>query len=144
MKKHNLEFSKALIFVCGAIFIGTLLFCLTRDYTTIIDTAFYVSAITISGSVFLTSVVNYLKKAQAENAYKIQNRMYENVMKVRLSYNEEMLKLRQKYNVPQEEIGEIEMESPIDDMSDTALSNMQNAIENSISDAISPTEQQIL
>lgn len=142
-KNNKMEYSKKLLIACGIIFIATLAFCITRDFSSILDATVYGSAITITGGIFGTATVWYMKKSQAEHVAGMQSYMYGDVMNVRYEYNEKMLKLQHQYNVQDYEISNIEMESPIDDMSENALNNMQSTLDNEFNEATSSIESQV-
>lgn len=139
MKKNKLKYpnmSKLLIALSQLVFISFTIigfigtFKSTSDSIT--DTTVFVTAITISGCAFTLANKHYYKKAQAENLVKIQATTYKQIMDIRLNYNEKMLQLKQKYNVSNEEIQEIESESPIDDISEETLNGINGTIANEL------------
>lgn len=126
MKK--IEYSKILATVSMLLFVCTLIYgyvvmtnLIIHETATLFDLTFFVSAITITGGVFMTTAKHYYSKSGLQNTTHIRNGVYEQILKVRLQFIEENLKLQQKYNVSQDEINEIEMESPFVDISESFL-----------------------
>lgn len=138
----KVRYSKKLVVFTSALFLGTLIFCLTRDYTSFVDVSIYASALTITGGIMGTSVLWYMKKTQAEHITSTQSDMYENVMRMRLEYNKEMMKLKKQYKTEDFEIEQIEMESPMDDFSESVMSNMEANISQHMHEATSSIEME--
>ena len=145
MKKEDnkkVRYSKKVVIFTSALFLGTLIFCLTRDYTSFVDVSIYASALTITGGIMGTSVLWYMKKTQAEHVTSTQSLMYENVMKMRLEYNKQMMELKKQYKMEDFEVEQIEMESPMDDFSESVLSNMEANISQHMNEATTSIEMQ--
>ena len=145
MKKEDnkkVRYSKKVVIFTSALFLGTLIFCLTRDYTSFVDVSIYASALTITGGIMGTSVLWYMKKTQAEHVTSTQSLMYENVMKMRLEYNKQMMELKKKYKMEDFEVEQIEMESPMDDFSESVMSNMEANISQHMNEATTSIEMQ--
>lgn len=145
MKNENnkkVRYSKKLVVFTSALFLGTLIFCLTRDYTSFVDVTIYASALTITGGIMGTSVLWYMKKTQAEHITSTQSDMYENVMRMRLEYNKEMMKLKKQYKMEDIEVEQIEMESPMDDFSESVMSNMEANVSQHMNEAITSIDMQ--
>lgn len=70
--KKWFQCSKVLCYVSGVVFIATLSRCLSADLAALYDTAVYVTAISVTGAVFGSTLVWYAKKAQAENVSRIR------------------------------------------------------------------------
>lgn len=129
MKLFNkIEYSKILatvsllLFVCTLIYgYITMTYLILNNNTTLFDLAFFGTAITITGSVFMTTTKHYYSKAGLQNTCHIRNNSYGQIMNVRLQYIEEVLKLKEKYNVTDNEIDEIENDSPFVELSDSFL-----------------------
>ena len=134
MKEPRIQFSKLLTLGSLLLFIWALLKGFTTDFSAILDTTVYVTAITISGGIFGMCVKSYMSKAKAENIYKVQRTMYEDIMKVKLQYNEEMMKLNRQYNMTQDDIDMIDSVSPINNGVDDVLSDMKESINNHLYD----------
>lgn len=141
-KERKVQYSKLLPIITGIIFIFCLIVGFMTDFSTIVDVSFYVTAITVSGSTFGTTIVFYTKKAQTENNVKLKTEMYRVASKERLKYNEQMMKLKKKYSISDEEISEIELESPMDEFESAALSSIDDIIGEAEADANTPIELQ--
>ena len=127
--KKKFEYSKILATASLLLFLCTLLYGYTvmtylilSESASLYDLAFFVTAITITGGVYMTTAKHYYSKSGLQNTAHIRNNVYEQIMKVRLQFIEENLKLQQKYNVSEMEISEIEMNSPFVEISDSFLS----------------------
>ena len=126
--KKKIEYSKILATFSMLLFLCTLIYgyvvmthLIMNESATIFDLTFFVSAITITGGVFMTTAKHYYSKSGLQNTTYIRNGVYEQILKVRLQFIEENLKLQKKYNVSQDEINEIEMESPFVEISESFL-----------------------
>lgn len=131
MKKNNrrFEYSKILamasllLFLCSLIYGYVIMtYLILSDTATLFDLAFFGTAITITGGVFMTTTKHYYSKSGLQNTCHIRNGVYKQIMKVRLNYIEEVLKLQKKYNVTEMEIDEIETTSPFLQISESFLS----------------------
>ena len=127
MKKT--EYSKILATASMLLFICTLLYgyvvmtyLILSESASLYDLAFFVTAITITGGVYMTTAKHYYSKSGLQNTCHIRNGVYEQIMKVRLQYVEEVLKLQEKYNITEMEVSEIEADSPFVEISDSFLS----------------------
>ena len=114
--KKKIEYSKILATASLLLFLCTLLYgyvimtyLILSESASLYDLAFFVTAITITGGVYMTTAKHYYSKSGLQNTAHIRNGVYEQIMKVRLQFIEENLKLQQKYNVSEMEISEIEM-----------------------------------
>lgn len=96
--------------------------------------------ITASGSITLTCIVWYLKKAQAENIAKIQIQYFKDTTDIRVRYHERMIRLHQKYGIDSEEIDDSELSEICDD----AYSEGKNLLNDMSTDAKSMTEPEHL
>ena len=100
-----------------------------------IDVSFYVTAITISGSVLLTTIVWYLKKSQSENNVKLKIELYKIASRERVKYNAKMMLLKKNLKVSDEDIMEIENGSPMEGFENEALSAISEVISAAENDA---------
>lgn len=125
MADKKIQYSKLLPILSLAVLCWCLYEGYKTDFTQIMDVSFYISSITIVGSLTITSWVWYLKKAQAENIYKIKLGLYREVADVRVTYNKEMANIV---------VGD---EAPLDSLEDDAL----NELTRSVDDAMSETER---
>lgn len=127
--KKKIEYSKIistaslLLFLCTLIYGNAIMtYLILNSIATLFDLTFFITAITITGAVFMTTAKHYYSKSGLQNTCHIRNGVYKQIMKVRLQYIEEVLKLQEKYDVSEEEISEIEMNSPFVELSDSFLS----------------------
>ena len=127
--KKKIEYSKILatasllLFICTLVYgYAVMTYLIVNNTATLFDLAFFGTAITITGGVFMTTAKHYYSKSGLQNTCHIRNGVYEQIMKVRLQYMEEVLKLREKYNVTEMEIDEVELNSPFVEISDSFLS----------------------
>lgn len=119
-----MQYSKVLPIVTGIIFLACLgLPIYFRD----IDTSIFISAIGISGGIFGSSIIFYLKKAQVENTYKIKISLYEKAAEVRLKYNKEMASINN-------------MQDDMQDIMEDALSDAKQTVDSAMDEAASPIE----
>ena len=140
--KKKIQYSKLLPIITVVIFVVCLYKGYTADFSTMLDVSFYVTAITLSGGVFGTCLVGDLKKSQAENAVKLKTELYRVASDERYKYNEKMVILKSKYMLSDEELAEIESDSPMADFETNALSDVENFINDTQADADSSIELQ--
>lgn len=130
LEKHDkkVTYSKGIPMVTGILFIVTLIVCvvLSNFNKNIFDTTVMVTAISVTGAIFGSSLIWYFKKAGSENQYKLRMSMYEDVVNQRLYFTEEMLKLRIKYCASEEDIAMIDAEGEIDDLMEETFQNINN------------------
>lgn len=139
-KEKKLQYSKLLPVISIAIFIACLYKGYTADFSTMIDASFYVTAISLSGGIVGTVFIWYMKKAQSENVVKLKTELYRVASQERLNYNEQMILLKSKYMLSDEELMEIESDSPMDDFESNALSDIESYVNEIQSDADSSVE----
>lgn len=143
-KCTKFQYSKLIVIISLAIFIWCLYKGFNMDFATVVDTTFYVAAITTSGTISATAIVWYLKKSQTENSYKLKSNFYKIASQERINYNKEMLELQKKYNVTQDDINEIEGVSYMDELEQEALDDVKNSLDSSINESTSTVEIQQL
>lgn len=80
----------------GVVFISTLVRCLSADLSALYDTAVYVTAISVTGAVFGSTLVWYAKKAQAENVSRIKIEHVKETAKVEWDLWQKKAKLQKK------------------------------------------------
>lgn len=142
--KKKFQYSKILPVITFVLFCGCVYKCFTVDITSTYDLSMYVAIITSSGTLCLTAVVWYLKNSQAEKVARIKSETYKVISEERYKYNERMLELKQKYKYTEEEICEIENNSPLDELEQEAMSSLNTSIDNAMEEAVSPIEPQNL
>ena len=141
-KEKKLQYSKLLPIVTCIIFVFCLYKGFTADFSTVLDASFFVTAITLSGGIFGSAIVWYMKKSQSENTVKLKTELYKVASQERLHYNEQMIILKNKYMLSDEEMMEIENDSPMDDFETNALSDIEATINDAQSEADASVELQ--
>ena len=144
MKYKKFQYSKILPLTTFALFCGCVIKCFSVDISTAYDLSVYATIITTSGALCLTSVVWYLKNSQAEKVARIKSETYKVISEERFKYNEKMLELKQKYEYKEEDIWNIENDSPLDELEQDALNSLNSSIDNAMEEATSPIEAQNL
>lgn len=134
-KNPKIQYSKILPIVSLVLFCAVLIKVMNVDYTNYFDTAVYVSAITVSGGIFGMIVKSYNAKSKAENVSKIQLEAYHDTMKTRLWYNEQMVLIKKQYGLTDDDISEIEADSPIDDISEEQVIDIKQTLDNFVADS---------
>lgn len=134
-KNPKFQYSKVLPIISLVLFCAVLIKVMNVDYTNYFDTAVYVSAITVSGGIFGMIVKSYNAKSKAENVSKIQLGVYHDTMKTRLWYNEQMVLIKKQYGLTDDDISEIEADSPIDDISEEQVIDMKQTLDNFVADS---------
>lgn len=97
--KKWFQCSKVLCYVSGVVFITTLVRCLSVDLNALYDTAVYVTAISVTGAVFGSTLVWYAKKAQAENVSKIKIEHVKETAKVEWDLWQKKAKLQKRLDL---------------------------------------------
>lgn len=136
------QFSKIIIIIMLIIFIYTLYQAVNFQFNTnsYVDTAVFCTALTVTGGILGTNIIQYYKKASTENLPKIQTSLYEDTMKIRLDYNRQMMELQQKYNMSDDDIMNIENLSQMDEISDNVLNTAISELDMRSSDAHTDVE----
>lgn len=144
MKNMNKKFqySKILPLITFVLFCGCVIKCFSIDISSIYDLSVYTAIITSSGALCLTAIVWYLKNSQAEKVARIKSETYKIISEERYNYNEKMLALKAKYQYTEEDILEIENDSPLDELEQDALDSMNASIDNAMEEAVSSIEVQ--
>lgn len=144
MYNKKFQYSKILPLLTIILFCGCVVRCFLIDISNAYDLTMHTAIVTSSGALCLTSVVWYLKNSQAEKVAKIQADTYRIISEERYKYNEKMLTLKRKYEYTEEDISEVEDDSPLDELEDDALDNLNSFIDSAMEEAISSIEAQIL
>lgn len=140
--KFTNEYSKKIPIVTGIIFFFCLAMSFVSPMNTVVDASIGVAAITVSGSIFGTSLVWVLKKFAMENAFILKLEIFKQSSKERLKYNEAMIKLMKKYHMTREDIEDIEEGSFMDEMNEESLDSLQETVNSSIETATEEIELQ--
>ena len=145
MKKNKkIQYSKIVTLLTFILFCGCIVKCFSMDISTAYDLTLYVAIITTSGTLCLTSVVWYLKNSQAEKVARIKANTYKIISKERFEYNKKMLRLQSMYKCTNEDVWDIENNSPLDELEDDALNSMNASVDASMEEAVSSIEAQML
>lgn len=127
-----MQYSKALPIVTCLIFIACLTFGFISQKNNVMDTTFSVTAVTVSGGIFGTTVLWYMKKAQSENNIKLRGFAYEKETQERIKYLEKELELKSKY-------GEIEID---ENFTQEALDKMNYEADSAINESMTTIEME--
>jgi hypothetical protein len=141
-KEKKFQYSKLLPIITGIIFIGCLYHVFSVNLENYVDLTVMATCVTVSGGIFGSTILGYVKKAQSENNVKLKIELYKTASRERLKYNEQMMILKKKYEFSDEQIMELENESPMDDYELEALSSIQSIVNMAESEAESPVEMQ--
>lgn len=145
MKKSNkIQYSKIITLLTFVLFCGCVIRCFSIDISNIYDLSLYATIVTTSGALCLTSVVWYLKNSQAEKVARIKAATYKIISKERFEYNKKMLELRAMYKHTEEDVFDIENNSPLDELMEDALNSMNCSIDSAMEEAVSSIEVQTL
>lgn len=140
--KNKFQFSKLIVIIACIIFLVCLYKGFTADFSTMIDTGFYVTAITISGGMLSTTIIWYLKKSQSENNVKLKIELYKTASRERIKYNAKMMILKKNLSLSDEDVMEIENDSPMGNFETEALADISEVISTIENDADSLVEMQ--
>ena len=144
MNKKKIQYSKIITLLTFILFLGCIIRCFLVDISSAYDLSLYIAIITSSGTVCLTTCVWYLKNSQAEKVAKIKADTYRIISEERFKYNKKMLELKSKYKYTEEEVFEIENDSPLDELEQDALDSMNSSIDSAMEEATSSIEAQSL
>ena len=141
-EKKKMQYSKLLPIFTGIIFVCCLLRAFTVDFSNYVDLTVYATSITVSGGIFGSTVIWYMKKAQVENNVKLKIELYKVAFQEQLKYKEQMLIIKNKYMLSEEEFMDMENDSPIMNLDGTIFSSIEETIDVSQNDAESAIEIQ--
>ena len=142
MNQKKIQYSKFLPAMTFILFCICILRCFSLDISNAYDLSVCATIITSSGALCLTSIVWYLKNSQAEKVARIKADTYRIISEERLKYNEKMLELKSKYKYTDEEIWDIENNSPMDELEQSALDSMNSSIDMAMDEATTSIEAQ--
>lgn len=140
MRKKKFQYSKLLPFFTFILFCICIYKVFSTDLSNVYDVSIYATVITCSGSLCLTSIVWYLKNSQAEKVANIKADTYRIASEERYKYNKAMLELKDKYKYTDEELNDIEYDSPMDEFENDALVSLENSVDSAMEDASSSIE----
>lgn len=144
MKKNKIQYSKIITLLTFILFCWCIAKCFFVDISTAYDLSLYAAIITSSGAICLTSIVWYLKNSQAEKVARIKANTYRIISQERFEYNKKMLELKFMYNYTDEEIFEIENDSPLDELEQDALNSLNSSVDCAMDEATASIEVQTL
>lgn len=144
MNRKKIQYSKIITLLTFILFCGCIIRCFTIDISSVYDLSLYVAIVTSSGTVCLTTGVWYMKNSQAEKVANIKADTYRIISEERYKYNKRMLELKSKYRYTDEEIFEIENDSPLDELEQDALDSMNSSIDSAMEEAVSSIEAHTL
>ena len=141
---NGIQYSKKITLLTFLLFCGCVIKCFSVDISNNYDLSIYIAIVTSSGTLCLTTIVWYLKNSQAEKVAKIKARTYKVISEERFKYNKKMLELKSKYKYTEEDILDIENDSPLDELEEDALNSMNNSIDNYMDEAVESIEIQTM
>lgn len=128
-KNKSVETSKRILYISDIQFICVIICSIFMSVRNL-PTDIFMYLIPTSGTICATTNVWYFKKAQLENSVKIQLGMIENLMKLKIKYKE--------YDNHNEDM------YFINDIEDKAVNKLIDRIDESIDEALTPTDIQSL
>lgn len=135
-EKKHVEYSKILATASLIIFLITLLsslvfmgYLMLCTDVSLIDTAIFVTSISVTGSIYALTSKHYYNKSMMQNCANIRKGVYSEILNCRLSYNKEMLKLQNSYELEKDYIRDIDIENPFNEMSETALGRINHKLD---------------
>ena len=140
--RQKIQYSKLLPIITGIIFIGCIYHVFSIDLENYVDLTVMATTITVSGGIFGSTILGYVKKAQSENNVKLKIEMYKVASSEKLKYIEQTMILKKKYEFSNEQLMELENDSPMVGFEEEALSDIMEVINMAESDAESPVEMQ--
>ena len=127
-KINKFQFSKLIIITLCILFVICLYNGLMINTENYIDLTVIATSITVTGGLFGSGVIWYLKKSQSENNVKLKIEMYKVVSRERVKYNAKMMILKKKLEISDIDIMEIENDSPMVEFENQALSSINDVI----------------
>lgn len=140
MNRKKIQYSKVITLLTFILFCGCIIKCFSIDISSVYDLSLYVAIVTSTGTVCLTTAVWYMKNSQAEKVANIKADTYRIISEERYKYNKRMLELKSKYDYTDEEIFDIENDSPLDELEQDALDSMNSSIDSAMEEAVSSIE----
>lgn len=140
MGRKGCSYSKMLPIITGLLFIGCLYICLISPFAATLETAIIVAALTVTGSIFGTAILWYMKKAQAENTVTLKTIVYETAAKTKLEYLEKTLQLKSKYDNKYDL--DTSTEDDLDSFEDAALNDLASSADAAMDEATTSIEKE--
>ncbi len=142
MNNKNFQYSKIITLISIIIFCGCIVRCFCMDISTVYDLSVYGIIITSSGALCATAVVWYLKNSQAEKVAKIRADIYRIISEEKYKYNEKMFELKARYEYTEEDISDIEEDSPFEELEQEAMDSLNSSVDDAMDEATSSIEIQ--
>ena len=144
MKKKKFQYSKILPLITFVLLCICVAKCFSVDISNTYDLSMHVGIVTAVAALCLTTNVWYMKNSQAEKVARIKSETYKVISEERFKYNARMLKLKAKYKFTEDEIWEVENDSPLDELEQDALNSLNSSVDNAMEEAVMSIEAQYL
>ncbi len=131
----KVTYSKALPIITGLVFIGVVLYVILNPAADYYTANTHVTAITASAGCFTGVCVWYMKKAQAENAYKLQMELYKEQAGLELENLRQRLAIQREFQIGKDEIDRERIDSQLDDIVQDSFRKARNTVDNAESEA---------
>ena len=141
IKEKKYQFCKCIVILTGILFILTLSYCLHLIKNASLDLTLGVTAITTTGAMFSSTVIWYMKKAQAENVIKWRMAYTEAAARIELEVYEKKMRLKKELEI--ESDPDIDDDSVIEDIYTDAVEDDTNYLISQFEDATSSQESEI-
>lgn len=138
--KKKYQFCKCIVVLMCIIFVLTLCYCLYLIQNSALDLTLGITAITVTGALFSSTIIWYMKKAQAENVIKL--RMTYTEAAARIEYEVYEKKMRLKKELGMQDETEFE-ESVLDEMYTDAIHNDNAYFDSQFEEATSSQESEV-
>lgn len=142
--KKKFQYSKILPLITFVLLCVCVAKCFSVDISNAYDLSLHVGIVTAVAALCLTTNVWYMKNSQAEKVARIKSDTYKVISEERFKYNARMLKLKAQYKYTEEEIWEIENNSPMDELEQDALNSLNSSVDNAMEEAVTSIEAQHL
>lgn len=139
---HKTQYSKILPLFTGLLFALITIYSILFNQDGMNSSAIYITAITTSGGCFGASIIWYMKKSQIENVSMHKKDLYKTISSEQINYAKEMMILQKEFNVSKQDIENLDFDSQLDELKDDSIRDMQNTINNAMSDAETETSIQ--
>lgn len=132
----KIQYSKLLAIMVIVVYVATLIYTLVSG----VDTTVAMTALTVSGSVALTTIIFYMKNSWVEKTARVKLDIVKETAKNRLDYNKKMLLFLKENGLSREQLDEVEMDSVIDDIDNNSIDSLNNSIDSTLDEASSDIE----
>lgn len=132
----KIQYSKLLAITVIIVYVATLIYTLVSG----VDTTVAMTALTVSGSIALTTIIFYMKNSWVEKTARVKLDIVKETAKNRLDYNKKMLLFLKENGLSREQLDEVEMDSVIDDIDNNSVDSLNNSIDSTLDEASSDIE----